>query len=268
MTRFAPRELILGAGAVKGFALAGVIKAVEEWQIPITSITGVSMGSIVATLYANGYGHEEIVDLLCQELEKLDLPGLSGKIDLPRIGSFLRYGGLFEIESLFRDLAPKYNLHPQHHLKLLACSLTRQPVLFTGVNYDLPLALAASCAVPILFRPVRIGGRLLIDGGLYNSAPVDFCTAPAIVGRLGLAQRKSGPSATWIDSALHQGEIFIGRIKGSPTPNPPHILVQAGKPDVATLTFGLREKHFREMVDYGYQATIRSLEQAQRQGVL
>ena len=56
--------LVLSGGGAKGIAHIGVIKALEENNIPIDFVTGTSMGSIVGGLYACGYSPEEMMELI------------------------------------------------------------------------------------------------------------------------------------------------------------------------------------------------------------
>lgn len=265
---FRERDLVLGAGAIKGFAHVGLIRAVEQWQIPIGDIVGVSMGSLVGVLYANGFSHEQITRILCKELHELELPKIINRLGVGKVGELMRRGGLFELESLFRDLVEKYRLAPQPFFKIIASTLMRRPAVFQGTDYDLAKALAASCAVPILFRPVRYNQQLLVDGGVYNPAPVRFCNKPAIVGRLGLARKMGKHSQWWLDRCLQGGEIFLNRFWERPAAKQPHVTVQAAPPDMATLTFSLSEKQYLEMVEYGYRATMSSLKDAERAGYL
>lgn len=55
--------LVLSGGGAKGIAHVGVIKALEDNDIPIDYVTGTSMGAIVGALYACGYTPEEMLKL-------------------------------------------------------------------------------------------------------------------------------------------------------------------------------------------------------------
>ncbi len=59
--------LVLSGGGAKGIAHIGIIKALEENNIPIDYVTGTSMGAIVGSLYAMGYSPDEMIDLILSE---------------------------------------------------------------------------------------------------------------------------------------------------------------------------------------------------------
>ncbi|MDZ7797262.1 MAG: patatin-like phospholipase family protein [Candidatus Marinimicrobia bacterium] len=84
--------LALGGGAVLGAAHIGVLKAIEELDIPIHCIAGTSIGAFVAAFYANGKGWEEIRDI-AMDLKWLDLSGLSlsklGLLSNEKMGKFV-----------------------------------------------------------------------------------------------------------------------------------------------------------------------------------
>ena len=78
--------LVLSGGGARGLAHIGLIKALEDNNIPIDYITGTSMGAIVASLYAMGYTTDEMVELILSDEFKL---WQSGKFDDDLVNSFL-----------------------------------------------------------------------------------------------------------------------------------------------------------------------------------
>lgn len=190
--------LALGGGGARGFAHIGVLKYLEDHRIPYHRIAGTSMGSIAGGLAATGMSAGEItravqnidwVDVFSDETERQDLPmrrkaddlvGLYGpKIGLGEDGASLPAGLvagqkiLFLFESLtvdrvqaehFDDLAIPY--------RAIATDIVNgeMVVLESG---SLAGAMRASMAVPGAFDPMRIGDRLLVDGGLVRNLPVD-----------------------------------------------------------------------------------------------
>ena len=79
--------LVLSGGGARGLAHIGLIKALEDNNIPIDYITGTSMGAIVASLYAMGYTTDAMVDLILSDEFKL---WQSGKFDDKMVNSFLQ----------------------------------------------------------------------------------------------------------------------------------------------------------------------------------
>lgn len=165
--------LTLGGGANRGVSHLGFLQFFEEHEVPIKSITGVSIGSIVATMYLNGVPLDAIKRAF---VEDISFPPLSTAVRaiLPSLNP-LRILGLIDLVPLMSHLVQKYNLKPQPGLRMTAYDVLRlESVVFEGLDYDLTLALAASCAVPGLMRPVYVNDgkrRLLVDGGVYHPHP-------------------------------------------------------------------------------------------------
>jgi len=161
--------LALGGGGAKGYAHIGVIKALLDAGIKIDYIAGTSMGALVGGYYA---ATKNII-----ELEKTALN--IKKSDLFSIKDFIkrRDGALFHGKSIANIL--------NHHLsgiKIENCqipfaAITTDVKTGDGViikNGDLVSAIGASIAIPGIFSPVEIDGRILMDGGLSNPVPADI----------------------------------------------------------------------------------------------
>ena len=154
--------LALGSGGAKGMAHIGALKAFEENGIEFDVVAGASIGSIVGAFYAEGYRADEILHLLetvnFKEITnmfmvKMDTVGLEDVIN--------RYIGDLAFEEL---------------KKPFACTATDYR---TGEEVDLASgsvakALCASSSYPPFFKPVNIGGRLLVDGAFSNAVPADL----------------------------------------------------------------------------------------------
>ena len=188
--------LVLSGGGAKGFAHVGVLKVLEQAGIKIDYIGGTSMGAVVGGLYASGYNATQLdsivtatnfdnllIDYLPRssksfyekrndELYALVLPFNKLKIGVPQSLS----KGMFNY-NFFNRLT----LHARHvrNFNQLAtpflCIATdieigKQVVLDKGV---LAQALIASSALPSVFSPVILDGKLLVDGGVNNNYPVE-----------------------------------------------------------------------------------------------
>jgi NTE family protein len=188
--------LVLSGGAAKGMAHVGVLKVIEEAGLKIDYIGGTSMGGLVSALYAIGYDADSLAGLvssvdwdrlLSDDIRRRDL-SIEEKPDYDRfIVSFpLRErkvklpAGVVSgqnIENLFAELCSHvHNIQDfnQFQIPLLCVSVD----VATGtevVHRDgyLPNAMRATMAIPSVFTPVSIDGRLLIDGGVVNNFPVD-----------------------------------------------------------------------------------------------
>lgn len=187
--------LVLSGGGAKGLAHIGALKVIEEAGIQIDYIGGSSMGAIVGALYASGYSatqldsifHEINFNILIQdeiprssktfyekeENEKyaLTLPFDNFKISFP--------SGLSKGQNIY-NLMSRLTMHLgdiRDFSKLpipffcIASNIEtgEQVILESG---SLAKAVSASGAIPSVFSPVKIDGKLLTDGGVTNNYPV------------------------------------------------------------------------------------------------
>jgi NTE family protein len=154
--------LALGGGFAKGYAHLGVLRTFEENQIPISSLAGSSIGSILAAAYASGAPLSRII-AKCRDVRFRDFArwrvSRFGLASNDRLGALVRR---FFDSKQFEDL----------HIPtaIVATDLgTGDPVIFRqGALSD---AIRASCAFPGLFEPVQIGTRCLADGGIVAPVP-------------------------------------------------------------------------------------------------
>lgn len=158
--------LALSGGGAKGIAHLGVLKALEERQIPIDMISGVSAGSIVGALYADGHSYDELLDFFqrCNLFQMVSL-------NLPKYGGFATMKG-------FRD-SLKELLQAKKFKDLKIPTIINATDMSNGRNVyfssgDLLDCIIASCTVPIFFRPTKIKGKLYIDGGIFCNLPAEI----------------------------------------------------------------------------------------------
>ena len=159
--------IALGGGGAKGLAHIGVLKVLQEHGIVPDLVAGTSIGALVGALYCLR-GDIRAVEEFALGFEGANLtpylaprPSGSGLVSEKRIRSFLEKTlGSGLIEELDRPFfCPATDIRSG-----------REVLLDRG---PLALAVRASISVPIIFRPVRIGGGYLVDGGLVNPVPVD-----------------------------------------------------------------------------------------------
>ena len=159
--------LALGGGGPKGLAHIGVIKALEKNNIPIDFIAGTSVGSLIGGFYAYSKNIATIEEYL---MKKNWLQILSYFAD-PSIR-----GGLIEGNKMERFLDEYLYSSSFSDVKIPfhATSIDIQTGDLVNLNSgSLSRAIRASCAVPILFKPVEISDHFYLDGGLISSVPVE-----------------------------------------------------------------------------------------------
>ncbi len=197
----APRciGLVLGGGGARGAAHIGVLKVLERERIPVCRIAGTSMGSIVGGLYASGYSPGEIEailstvnwkDVLNDDPPRTDFP-MRRKNDTLRYLLDYRFGlrdgaiqlprGVIQGQKLLLLLrrltlhtwrTPNFDALPIPFRAVATDIVSGEQVLFR--EGDLALAIRSSMSVPAAFAPIRVDGRLLVDGGIVNNVPVDI----------------------------------------------------------------------------------------------
>ena len=158
-------SLVLGSGGARGHAHIGVIRALEERKLSIRSIAGASMGAVVGGIYAA----QELDTYIkwVMQLRKSDVVKL---LDF----SFTRtsiFKGERIIEVL-RDLIGDKKIEDLPiSFTAVATAIEEQREIWLN-DGSLFSAIRASTAVPGVFSPVTIDGRMLVDGGLVNPIPI------------------------------------------------------------------------------------------------
>lgn len=193
--------LVLSGGGSRGMAHIGVIKALEENDIPIDYITGTSIGAAIGALYAAGYSPEEIEAIFSndsfnqwinddidagktyfymQDEEdagwvelKIDFKNRYSKILPPKLKNPAELD--FELTKIFANASAVANCNFDSLMVPFRCitadiDSNRAVVLAHG---NLENAIRATVTFPFLFKPIEIDGKLMFDGGMYNNFPVD-----------------------------------------------------------------------------------------------
>jgi len=158
--------LALGSGAAYGFSHIGVLKVLEQNKVAVDVICGSSMGAIIAALWAAGYSIEDIEKLADDIGRKVSSFSIFG-VAFPFKGFIKarRLEGIFK--SIFKDMT-FYDL--KRSLKIVAFDFRRRKTVILEEGH-LYKAIAASCAFPGIFEPVRLKKDILLDGGILNPLP-------------------------------------------------------------------------------------------------
>ncbi len=167
--------VVFSSGFFGFFAHAGVLAAIREAGLQASGYAGTSSGAILAAMAACNMPDEEIRDILFS-LRKEDFwdPDSTGSFFLHLLRGFRGWTGYLRGRRFARLLKriPAGRIEDcTAPLVVAATDLTlgKEAVFAKG---DLIRAIHASGAVPGLFKPVRIGGSLLVDGGMVDKAPV------------------------------------------------------------------------------------------------
>ncbi|HSV88633.1 MAG TPA: patatin-like phospholipase family protein [Bacteroidales bacterium] len=168
MTKLAKKKyktgLVLSGGGTRGFAHLGALKALHENNIEPDIIAGVSAGSIVGALYADGKDAD-------QALRALTSRTLFGflKPMIPRNG-LVRMAGF---EKTFKQTLTAKTFE-ELKIPLVVFAVNINTAGFTQFDKgDLISAVMASSSIPVIFPPVKIGEHYYLDGGIINNFPVE-----------------------------------------------------------------------------------------------
>ncbi len=213
----APRiGLVLSGGGARGIAHIGVLKVLEQMRIPISCVTGTSMGSLVGGIYATGMPLDEMEkrvqaivwdDLFADDPPRSEKPYLAKRDDYENLFD-LELGqrgtrillppgttGGYKFEFLLREMMARAGNYEE-------LDFDRLPIPFramaTDIEHgkskqfrygDLVKVMRASMSVPGAISPVDIAGTLYVDGGLLQNLPVqaarDACADVIIAVNVG-----------------------------------------------------------------------------------
>ena len=275
--------LVLSGGGAKGMTHIGIIRALEENNIPIDYITGTSMGAIIGSLYAKGYSPDDMEALLRSEDFKR---WYSGQVE-PKYGYYFKQNRptpeFFNIRFSFKDslhikpqILPTSMVNPiQMNLVFVelfarataACNgdFNRLFVPFRCIASDVynkrPLimrkgdlgdAVRASMSFPFVFKPIEIDSVLAYDGGIYNNFPTDIMREDFRPGVIIGSVVAANPSKPKENDLMSQLENMIMQKTDYTLPDSLGIIMTFKYDDVSLLDFD----RLQELHDIGYNRTI------------
>ncbi|MBS4207736.1 patatin-like phospholipase family protein [Bacillus sp. FJAT-50079] len=155
--------LALGSGGARGFAHLGVLKVLEENNIPVDYLAGSSMGALIACFYSFGHNIEMLIKLSVAFRKKYYLD-----FTVPKMGFIAGK----KVKNLVRYFVHNKRLE---ELNIPVCVIATD--LQTGEKVEFfqgPIAesVRASISIPGIFSPEKLNGRLLVDGGVVDRVPV------------------------------------------------------------------------------------------------
>lgn len=281
--------VVLSGGGAKGLAHIGVLKALEENEIPIDYVVGTSMGGIIAGAYAAGMSPNQIEDIA---LSKEFMGWITGSLeegynyqynkkeDYP---SFVRFNvsldsayGFLLNSSIASDLSLNFALAEMFAqasyisknnfdslfvpLRVVAADIFTQTdvVLKKGVLSD---ALRATQTVPFFYHPIKVDGKYLFDGGVYNNFPIDVMQKdfnPEIVIGSNVSTKvfEEYPYGE-DDKLISKSLLYMLLDKSDPAKVPESgVYIQPNLRNYTAFDF----KYAKNMIDSGYRQTLRQMD--------
>ena len=275
--------LVLSGGGAKGMTHIGIIRALEENDIPIDYITGTSMGAIIGSLYAMGYSPDEMEELLRSPDFKR---WYSGQVETKYEYYFKKNRPtpeFFNIRFSFKD---SLNVKTQIlttsvvnpiQMNIVFVELFARSTAASGGDFsrlfvpfrciasdvynkkmlvmrsgDLGDAVRASMSFPFVFKPIEIDSILAYDGGIYNNFPTDIMREDfhpdVIIGSV-VATNPSKPTE---NDLMSQIENMVMQKTDYTIPEDDGILMTFRYDDVSLLDFDRLD----ELHDNGYRRTM------------
>ncbi len=193
--------LVLSGGGARGFAHAGAIKALAEVGIRPDIVAGVSAGSVAAVMYAAGIPPEEMVNIF-QDSHFSDF----AELGIPKDGFF----SLNRFRKFLRKTIPFQNLEDLPIPVVVGATDLDNGKKVAFEKGPLADCVAASCSIPIVFKPVRIDGVRYVDGGVLHNLPAwtirDRCKY--LIGINCSPLTKKAPSDSIVNIALRSYELL------------------------------------------------------------
>ena len=280
--------LVLSGGGAKGIAHVGVLKALEENEIPIDYVVGTSMGGIVGGCYAAGMSPEAIERMMLSEDFLRWVNGLPEK-DVNYHFSRNEEGPYFLKLNLSLDstLSFQFNssLANDVSLNFALADKMAQAEAISNRNFDslmVPLrvvaadvftqsevilsagslsdALRATQSVPFFYNPIRVDGKYLFDGGVYNNFPVDVAqhefSPDVIIGSNVSSKVFDEYPYKKDDKLIANSLLYMLLDKSDPSDIPANgVYIQPNLEGYSALDF----TQVKALIDSGYAQTMRTM---------
>lgn len=279
--------LVLSGGGASGMAHIGVLKALEENNIPIDYITGTSMGALIGGFYASGYSVEEITKIVKSDDFLLAVEGQLSEKDVYYFSKDLDDASMIRLkispQRLIRQSIPT-NLVTPDLMEYMFLDLFGRPAAEAHYNFDslmipfrcvaadivkkkqvvfdkgsLALALRASTTYPFYYKPVVIDSTLLFDGGLYNNFPADVMYSaflPEVIIGSNVASHLEAPDEddllSLVRNMITTRRNFTIECKESFIIEPPS--------EISVFDFS----DIQHEIDLGYQATMKDIDEIKK----
>jgi len=243
--------LVLGGGGARGLAHIGILEALDELGVTPKVIAGSSIGAIFGSAYASGLSGADLrqhtIDVLTRRFDLVrDVFSARAMSARSALKLFAGRGSLLSPEALLDIVLPDQMPNTFEDLKIPLHIVTSdyyalEPKIFT--TGPLKPAVAASMALPVIFNPVTIDGRTLMDGGFVNPLPFDVLDGMAdiliAVDVSGITKKPDNGNPPTMMESLFSLSFFFERslIREKMKARQPDIYVEAGTGTFNVLDF-------------------------------
>lgn len=242
--------IALGGGAAKGFAHIGVIKMLEANGFKLDVVSGTSAGSVVGALYASG-------------MDAFQMQEHAVALDEARIRDVTLFnGGLVRGQKLQDYVNEMIGNRAFDKMKKPFAVVSTQ--LETGertvfVRGNVGQAVRASCSIPGVFEPVKIGNVHYVDGGVVSPVPVDAARqlGADFVIAVDISTRITGKTPESLLGVVNQSITIMGQKLGEQEISRADVVIRPKVNDIGPADF---EQRARAIVE-GEKAALAALPQ-------
>ena len=280
--------VVLSGGGAKGVVHIGFLKALEENDIPIDYITGTSMGAVIGGLYACGYSPLQIEELITSD----EFIRWSNRI---KNDSYLNFYKNYQPNSSWISIPFTYekkiksklptNIVSPYEMDFAFMELFAASSAVADYNFDsllipfrcvaadidsnktmilrkgqLGKAIRASMTFPFYFKPIKINGKLLFDGGMYNNFPVDVAREdfkPDVIIGCKAASNYDPPD---MDDIISQIQNMLMENTNYNIPKEEGVVIEPELGSINIIDFS----HTEVFIDSGYIATQKKMKQIKK----
>jgi NTE family protein len=282
--------VVLSGGAAKGLAHVGVLKALEENEIPIDYVVGTSMGGIIAGCYAAGMSPDQIENMALSEQFLRLVNGMPERgfnyfyhqsDDNPHfLKLHLSLDSILNLQlntSIASDVSLNFALADMFSrasaicnnnfdslfvpLRVVAADIftQNQVILKKGILSD---AIRATQTVPFFYNPIRVDGKYLFDGGVYNNFPVDVAQnefKPDVIIGANVSSKIYNDYPYSLDEKLIANSLlFLLLDKSDPASVPTNgVYIQPNLTGYTSFDFA----EAKALIDSGYVQTLRQIDE-------
>ena len=285
--------LVLCGGGAKGAAHVGALRVMEQAKVPIDMIVGTSIGGLVGGMYAMGYNARQLDSiflvsdwryLLSDNSYSRKDESFATKMGDTKYLVKIPFHSFLASRNTEREGSPISKLPSgfisgQNVLNYLnglsvgyqePMSFSRLPIPFACVAADLatgeqvvlnegilPIAMRATMAIPGVFSPVELGGKVLVDGGITNNFPVDVARGMVADIVIGIDIQNDAPGVENLKSipqVISQLSGLMGHVAYKKNVQDVDILI---KPDVSNYsTYSFNKEAIQQLIINGHTAAM------------
>ncbi|MCL2097129.1 MAG: patatin-like phospholipase family protein [Bacteroidales bacterium] len=277
--------LVLSGGGAKGLSHIGVIKALEENNIPVDYVAGTSIGAIIASLYAIGYAPDEMMVLLLSNdfrnsykgevqekyqtyiFDKEKTPEILGlRFDIKKDGFHPSFPSSlissYQMDLLVMQIFSAANAVAQHNFDSLMVPfrcvasdiVEKKPYIARSGN--LGTMVRASMSFPFYFKGVKVDSTMLFDGGFYNNFPWNVMERDFHPGFIIGAKCATNPTRPDEDDLYNQMENMLMLETNYLLPDDKGLMIETILDDVSLLDF----HKLTMLVEEGYKNTMAKMD--------